>query len=419
MKKIVILGGGSAGTMLANKLAKHTRKNEISIKLIESSDKHYYQPGFLFVPFGIYNEGMNVKAQSKFIPSGVEFINARAETIVPEKKQIVLENSDKIDYDILVIATGTRIAPEEVEGLNGPGWRKNIFDFYTPDGSSALAKFMETWPGGKLVINIAEMPIKCPIAPLEFIFLADWWFTKKQMRDKVEIIFVTPLSGAFTRPIASRFLGSMIQKKKITIIPDFGIASVNSEKKRIVSYEGQETDYDLLVSIPTNKGADVIENSGIGDELNFVPTYKNTLCSKKFDTIFVMGDATDIPTSKAGAVAHYQLETIIENLFRRLDEKELLPSFDGHANCFIESGYGKGILIDFNYETEPLPGKFPVPTLGPLSLLKETRANHWGKLAFRWIYWYMLLKGVHIPLSSKMSMKGKYNTKFASAVQDA
>ena len=409
MKKIVILGAGAGGTMLANKLVKTAQNNGLAIKVIDHSDVHYYQPGFLFIPFGIYSKNMVVKPRRDYIPGGVEFIQARTEKIEPDKNRVILENNVKVDYDILVIATGSRIAPEEVEGLTGPGWKKNIFDFYTPEGAVELAHFLRYWKGGKMVLNIAEMPIKCPVAPLEFIFLADWWFTTQGMRDKVELVLATPLSGAFTRPIASKYLGEIVDRKNIKIIPDFSIASVDPKKNVITSYEEQEIDYDLLVTIPTNMGAPVIENSGIGDELHFGPTNKHTLLSKNFDNVFVLGDATDLPSSKAGSVAHFQVETMVKNIVRRLDEKELLAEFDGHANCFIESGFGSGILIDFNYDTEPLPGKFPVPGIGPFSLLQETRMNHWGKMTFRWVYWNLLMRGAELPLEPQMCMKGKWN----------
>ncbi|MCP5104938.1 MAG: NAD(P)/FAD-dependent oxidoreductase [bacterium] len=408
MKKIVILGGGAAGTMLANKLVKTAQNEELSIKVIDHSDVHYYQPGFLFIPFGIYSRNMVVKPRRDYIPGGVEFILSRVEKIEPDTNRVILENNVKVDYDILVIATGTRIVPEEVEGLAGPGWKKNIFDFYTPEGAVGLAHFLRYWKGGKLVLNIAEMPIKCPVAPLEFIFLADWWFTTQGMRDKVELVLATPLSGAFTRPIASKYLGEIVEQKNIKIVPDFNIESVDPEKNVIKCYEGRELDYDLLVEIPTNMGAPVIENSGIGDELHFVPTEKHTLRSKNFKNIFAMGDATDLPSSKAGSVAHFQVEILAANIIRSLDEKELLAEFDGHANCFIESGFGKGILIDFNYDTEPLPGKFPVPGVGPFSLLQETKMNHWGKMTFRWVYWNLLMRGAELPLEPQMCMKGKW-----------
>ncbi len=408
MKKIVILGGGAGGTMLANKLIKTAQNEELSIKIIDHSEVHYYQPGFLFIPFGIYSKNMVVKPRRDYIPGGVEFILSRAETIEPDNNRVILENNVKVDYDILIIATGTRIVPEEVEGLTGPGWKKNIFDFYTPEGAVELARFLRYWKGGKMVLNIAEMPVKCPVAPLEFIFLADWWFTSQGIRDKVELVLATPLSGAFTRPIASKYLGEIVEQKNIKIVPDFNIESVDSEKNVIKSYDEKEIDYDLLVEVPTNMGAPVIEKSGLGDELHFIPTHKHTLLSKNFDNIFVLGDATNLPSSKAGSVAHFQVETLITNIIRKIDGKELLEEFDGHANCFIESGFGKGILIDFNYDTEPLPGKFPVPGVGPFSLLQETKMNHWGKMTFRWVYWNLLMRGAELPLEPQMCMKGKW-----------
>lgn len=408
MKKILILGGGSAGTMIVNKMVKMIPEDEVSITIIDHSDIHYYQPGFLFIPFGIYSKSMVYKPRRDYFPNNVTFIQSRIEIIEIEKNRVILENNQKVNYDFLIIATGCRIAPEEVEGLTGPGWKKNIFDFYTPEGAVDLAHFLRYWKGGKMVVNIAEMPIKCPVAPLEFVFLADWWFTMQGIRDKVEIELVTPLSGAFTKPISSKYLGEIVERKNIKIIPDFNISSVNSEKNIISSYEGKEVNYDLLVSVPTNTGSKLIERSGIGDDLSFIPTEKHTLISKLKDNVFIAGDATDLMSSKAGSVAHFEAEILIKNLIRRMDGMELVPEFDGHANCYIESGFGKGILIDFNYDTEPLPGKFPVPGFGPFSLLQETKMNHWGKMTFRWVYWNILMRGGEPPLDSQMSLKGKW-----------
>jgi sulfide:quinone oxidoreductase len=329
------------------------------------------------------------------------------EEIEAEQNKVKLSNGKVLGYDYLIIATGSRIAPEEIEGLGDGGWRENIFDFYTPDGASALAKFLKYWDGGKMVVNIAEMPIKCPVAPLEFVFLADWWFTEQGIRDKVEIEFVTPLPGAFTKPIASKFLGQFLERKNIKLRTEYGIGSVNSSKNKIVSWEDEEIDYDLLVTVPVNMGAEVIANSGLGDDLNFVPTDQNTLQSKKYENVFVIGDATDLPSSKAGSVAHFQADVLYENILRTLEGRSLEDKFDGHANCFIESGFGKGILIDFNYDIEPLPGKFPLPGVGPFSLLEETRMNHWGKMMFRWVYWNLLLKGAELPIEAQMNMAGK------------
>jgi len=200
----------------------------------------------------------------------------------------------------------------------------------------------------------------------------------------------------------------MLEEKGISIEPDFNIGEVDAGSNKITTWDDRELEYDLLVTIPTNMGAEVIERSGMGDELNFVPTDKHTLQSKKWENVWVMGDATDVPASKAGSVAHFELDILIENISRHMEGLEPLPKFDGHANCFIESGFEKGILIDFNYDVEPLPGKYPLPGFGPFSLLQESAANHWGKMTFRWIYWNIMLKGGELPFESQMSMAGKW-----------
>jgi sulfide:quinone oxidoreductase len=253
------------------------------------------------------------------------------------------------------------------------------------------------------------MPIKCPVAPLEFLFLADWFFHERGIRDKVELVFATPLPGAFTKPKASAILGDMLQQKNILIEPEYMIMEVDHGKQVIRSYDEREVPYDLLISIPTNMGAEVIARSGMGDELNFIPTDKHTLQSKNYENVWVIGDAGNTPTSKAGSVAHFMLDVLVENIQRHMEGLELQPTFDGHANCFIESGFEKGILIDFNYDVEPLPGKYPLPGFGPFSLLKESPVNHWGKMMFRWVYWNTLLKGGEMPFESQMSMAGKWN----------
>lgn len=330
------------------------------------------------------------------------------ELIEPDQSRVKLANKQTISYDYLVIATGSHIHPEETPGMLGDGWRNNIFDFYTLEGATALGKFLSTWKGGRMVLNVAEMPIKCPVAPLEFLFLADWYFHKRNMRDKVEIVFATPLPGAFTKPHASAMLGGMLEQKGINLAPDFSISEVDSTRQVIRSYDEKEIPYDLFVTIPTNMGAEVIGRSGMGDDLKFIPTNQHTLQTDKWENIWIIGDAGNVPASKAGSVTHFMLDIVVENILHHMKKQELRASFDGHANCFIESGFGKGILIDFNYNVEPLPGKFPLPGVGPFSLLQESSINHFGKLAFRWIYWNILLKGLDMPaVSSQMSMAGK------------
>jgi len=407
MKKLVILGAGTAGTMILNKLEPLLDKAEWQITIIDQFETHYYQPGFLFIPFGIYNKNDVVKPKQDFLPSHAEVIFSSIDKIDPTENKVSLANKKVLHYDYLIIATGCEIAPGETEGLADAGWYKNIFDFYTLEGALGLAHFMKYWKSGKLVLNITEMPIKCPVAPLEFVFLADWWFTEQGIRDKVDISFVTPLDGAFTKPRASKVFGDFLSKKNISLISDFSTGRVDHKNNKIISWDEKEVPYDLLVTIPTNKGDAVIARSGMGDELNFVPTDKETLQSKNYENIFVIGDATDIPSSKAGSVAHFQAEILYENFLSAIEGRPLKSKYDGHANCYIESGFGKGILIDFNYNTEPLPGKYPLPGIGPFSLLEETKVNHYGKIMFRWMYWHLLLRGAELPIESQMVMFGK------------
>ena len=407
MKQVVILGAGTGGTIMANKLHKELNRKEWHITVVDKDEIHYYQPGFLFIPFGMYSPEEVIRQKRDFLPEDVEVIMSRIERVEPESNKVLLQNGQELKYDWLIIATGTEIRPDQTEGLLGELWQRQIFDFYTYEGATKLADYLKTWEGGRLVINITEMPIKCPVAPLEFAFLADAFFTEKGIRDKVQIEYVTPMSDAFTKPLAAKRFGDFLNQKNIKLIPDFSIGSVDNEAKEIVSWDDRRVPFDLLVTIPLHMGDKFVERSGIGDDLNFIPTNKHTLQSKHYHNIFALGDATDIPTSKAGSVVHFEADILSKNILSAINGEEMNASFDGHANCYIETGFGKAIMIDFNYDTEPLPGKFPVPAVGPFTLLDETKVNHYGKLMFKWIYWNILLKDKYLPLGSHMSMAGK------------
>lgn len=409
MKKLLVLGAGTAGTMVVNRLCRMLDCEEWEVKIVDPHETHYYQPGFLFIPFGMYGRNDVVKPKRDFIPSRIEMIKAEAEVIEPDKNRVKLTNGRTLTYDFLVIATGTQTRPEETPGLHEHEWYKSIFDFYTVEGALALAKHLRTWQGGRLVLNVVENPIKCPVAPLEFLMLADWYFHEQGIRDRVELIYATPLSGAFTKPIAAKYLGDILERKNIKVVPDFFVEHVDPDARKLVHYDESELEYDLLVTVPLNKGDELIARSGMGDELNYVPVDKHTFVSPQWPNVFVLGDAAGVPTSKAGSVAHFAVDCFAENFLRHVDGLEMKPSFDGHANCFIESGFGKGLLIDFNYDVEPLPGRYPLPGVGPFTLLQESEMNHWGKMMFRWMYWNILLKGQELPLPARMSMYGKWH----------
>ena len=407
MKRLVVLGAGTAGTMVVNKLRPLLDRAEWSITVVDEDEHHYYQPGYLFIPFGTYTRKDVVKPKRRFIPDGVELVMGEIDLIEGDANLVKLVGGTELAYDYLVIATGTHPTPAETPGLESDAYGTTIHDFYTLEGAEALAKSLETWKGGRLAVNIIEMPIKCPVAPLEFTFLADAFFEERGMRDRVEIVYVTPLPGAFTKPVASKQLGHMLDERKIALESDFYLMEVDPEGQKLISYDEREVPYDLLVTVPINMGAKFVARSGLGDELNHVPVDKHTFLSKAHDNVFAIGDAADLPTSKAGSVAHFAVEIFTENFMRYIAGLEMTAAFDGHANCFIESGHGKGMLIDFNYDTEPLPGKYPLPGVGPFSLLEETELNHWGKLMFKWMYWNMLLPGRQLPLPAHMSMAGK------------
>jgi sulfide:quinone oxidoreductase len=407
MKRVVVLGAGTAGTMVANKLRRRLGR-DWQVTAVEQSVEHHYQPGFLFLPFGAYAPEDLVKPTRQFISGRVELVTGEIDKIIADDNVVRLSDGRTVSYDYLVVATGVQPRPDQTPGmLDGGQWRESIHDFYTFDGAIALREKLRDFTGGRVVVHVVEMPIKCPVAPLEFAFLADAFFRGRGMRDQVELVYVTPLPGAFTKPIASARLGGMLDERKIALEPDFVVERIDADRKTLVSYDEREVPFDLLVTVPLNMGADYIARSGLGDELNYVPVDKHTLLSTRHDNIFAVGDASDIPASKAGSVAHFSVEVFVENFLARIDGRAMPASFDGHANCYVEAGAGKALLIDFNYDTEPLPGTYPVPHIGPFHLLEETRINHWGKLAFRWMYWHLLLPGRRIPLPAHMSMAGK------------
>ncbi|MGA9857675.1 MAG: FAD/NAD(P)-binding oxidoreductase [Solirubrobacteraceae bacterium] len=406
--RIVILGAGTGGTLTANRLHR-IYGDTAEITVIDRDDRHVYQPGLLFVPFGLVEPGEIVRPRHAQIHDGIEFRIAEVDCIQTAENAVRLMDGETIGYDVLVVATGAALLPEETEGLTGRGWGETVFTFYTLEGAAALRDALRTFDRGRLVVNMIDMPIKCPVAPLEFCFLADWYLRERGVRDDVELVYATPLDGAFTKPIASGRLAGLLADKGIIVETEFATGEVDGAGGRLVSWDEREIPFDLLVTIPLHGGAALIARSpGLGDELGFVTSDTATLQSKAAPNVFAIGDATNVPTSKAGSVTHFEAETLIENIGRFLEGRELTGSFDGHANCFIETGFHRALLIDFNYDVEPLPGRYPAPHVGPLPLLKESRLNHLAKLAFQSIYWHVLLPGRDIPgIGSQLQLAGK------------
>ncbi len=407
MKKVVILGGGTGGTLVANRLRKLACADEMEIIVVDLDNRHVYQPGLLFVPFGLTHPEDIVRARARQLRGDITFIESAIERVETETNEVHLTNGQVHAYDVLVVATGAMLAPEETEGLTGPGWMERMFTFYSPEGATALEVALTNFERGRLVVNVIDMPIKCPVAPLEFCFLADWYFRERGIRDQVELTYVTPLDGAFTKPVAAQHLAGMLAEKGVELVTEFNTGEVDGTAGKLVSYDGRQVEFDLAVVVPLHSGAAYIGRSpGLGDALSFIPTDAHTMQSEVAPNVFVIGDAANVPTSKAGSVTHFEGETVVENVRHFLASEPLVAGFDGHANCFIETGFSKALLIDFNYDIEPLPGHYP--TAVGLPLLKESRMNHLGKLMFQWFYWHSLLPGRDIPgIGSNMPTAGK------------
>ncbi|MGZ6909963.1 MAG: type III sulfide quinone reductase, selenoprotein subtype [Acidimicrobiia bacterium] len=403
---VVTLGAGTGGTLTANRLRKDVPDARITV--VDQNDRHVYQPGLLFVPFGLAHADDIVRPRAQQLHRGIEYLQSAIDHVDIEARTVHLADGASIDYDVLVVATGSRLVPEETEGLIGPGWMEKVFTFYDLEGASGLAAKLAEFEGGRLVVNVVDLPIKCPVAPLEFCFLADWYFHERGIRDRVAITYVTPLDGAFTKPIASQQLGGMLAERGIELVTEFNTGEVDGEGGRLVSYDDREVPFDLAVVIPVHSGAAFVADSpGLGDSLDFVVTDPHTLQAEAARNIFAIGDAANLPASKAGSVTHFEGEVLVANIKSFLDGEELDRSYDGHANCFIETGFHKAMLIDFNYDTEPVPGHFPTAVGAPL--LKESRLNHLGKLMFQWFYWHSLLPGRDIPgITPDMPTAGKH-----------
>ena len=398
MKNLVILGAGTAGTLLANKLVKKLK--DWNIVVVDRDDEHHYQPGYLFIPFEMYTPKQVVKRRGKYLPDGVEYVIDEAAAVDREARTVTLKSGRVLSWDQLIITTGTEPRPEEVEGMVGGA---DVHSFYTLESATALAEKLKTFEKGRLLVQVCEMPIKCPVAPLEFALLAQDFMRKRKRDWEVEIVFVTPLDGAFTKPVASNKLGHLMADRGIKVVTDFQIESVGDHE--ILSFDGRSEKFDLLVTIPPNRGAKFLGD--LGDDAGFVPVNKHTLQSDVDPDIWVVGDASNVPTSKAGSVVHFEVESFVPNFLAHLEGKDLPESFDGHANCFIESGRGEAMLLDFNYEQEPVTGVFPLSKVGPLKLLAPSVINHVSKLAFEHVYWHMLIKGIPLPFPRDMPTAGK------------
>ena len=370
-KNIVIVGGGLAGTIVANglcrQIGKELRSGGVRITMLGATDTHLYQPGLLYLPFGRFRETELFRDQRKVLDRRVTFHVDPVTKIDVEGNQVSTESGKTFEYDYLVIATGSRIRTDTIAGMaDGAHW------FYDLDGARKMREALDNFEGGKIVVNV-NAPHKCPVAPLEITFMLNDFLAAKGLADKSEITYTYPIGRLHALEPVANWTQPEFDKHGIKYETFFNTKEVDPGAKTITSEEDVTLPYDLLVTIPPHNGAQVIEDSGLGAG-GWVDTDRNTLLHQGTQNVFVVGDTTNIPISKAGSTAHFEADTVIDNLSSLITEGRWARNYDGKVFCFVETGLNSGTYVWFNYTTPPNPGP-------------PSQMIHWFKLAYNRLYW--------------------------------
>lgn len=368
MKKLVVVGGGVGGTIVANTIAKRFSEEQVKVTIISESSKHLYLPGLISVAMGQTRPESVSKSEESLLSKKIRFVQRPAKKIEPKENRVLVDDS-YFDYDYLVIATGSRLVPDEV-----PGYSEAALHFYDVDGALKVRDAISHFDGGTILVGVASVPYKCPPAPLEFTYLLDEYFTKKGIREKVTIEYLYPINGVFPIRTVEPMLATMLKERNVSVRTFFNTESIDPAKKEVRSLEGETASYDLLVMVPPHRGSKLIEESGMGDRGGWLPTDRHTLRAQGYKNIYAVGDTTDIPISKAGSTAHYQAKIVSDRLTDELRGLEASKTYNGHVFCFLETGYGKGLTLNFDYDHPPKPSKPGV-------------IAHWEKLILNRLYW--------------------------------
>ena len=369
--RILIVGGGMGGTIVANGLARRLfselRAAEASITVLGTTPKHMYQPGLLYVPFGRAREQELCREERSILDRRINFVIDPATRIDVDNNRVEARSGKTYEYDYLVIATGSELAPEMIPGLS-----EGAHQFYDLPGARKLQDALDAFEGGRIVINV-NVPHKCPVAPLEITLMLDEHLRNRGLADKFEITYTYPIGRLHGLEPLAQWIVPEFDRRGIKYETFFNTKEVDVTNKTISSEEGDTLSYDLLITIPPHRGAQVIEDSGLG-KMGWIPTNRRTLLREGSDNVFVVGDTTNIPISKAGSTAHFEADTVVENLTLMVQERRRSRQYDGKVFCFIETGMSSGMYIWFNYETPPKP-------------TPPTQMIHWAKLAYNRMYW--------------------------------
>ncbi len=371
--KIVVLGGGVGGTMVANSLVKSLKKHEAEVTLVDEDGRHVYQPGFVYISFGKQRPHKVVKDERKLLRRHVSLVVDKAESIDTDKKKVGLAKGSELDYDFLVIATGAEIHPKEIPGS------EDAHHFYDLESSVKLRQSLDNFNGGKLVIATGGVPYKCPPAPAEAACQLDYYFHRRGIRDKVDLIFLSPLPRVFPIEPMDPLVARAFEEKNVRSETFFNVESVDPKNKLVHSLEGESEGYDLLILIPPHKGAKVIRASDLGDRGGWVMTDKRSMKALGADDVYAIGDATNLPVSKAGAAAHYESSAVVDGLVSDIKGAPPESEYTGRVTCFCDAGFKKGIMLDFDYDHPPVPPPF-------------SRGAYWRKMLFNRFYWWILPK---------------------------
>jgi sulfide:quinone oxidoreductase len=379
MKNIVILGAGTGGAITANNLAyrlsDEIRSGNVKITVIDKNEYHYYQPGFLFIALSLMTPKEITRHVKSVLVPGINFIKDEVSRVDLNNRIVYTMSGKQLNYDYLVISTGARLDLDSVPGIKG------VDHFYSLDAALRLRDKITKFEGGNIVVTVGGLPYKCPPAPLEMTFLLESYFRKIGKRNNVEITYAYPLPRVFTIQNVSDVTAKLLEERGVKTSLMFNVESIDTEKREIKSVEGETLKYDLAIVIPPHKGAEVIEKSGIGDEEGWIPTDKYTLNIKGHDDAYAIGDATNIPTSKAGSVADFEASVVVSRIVDDLQGVKPNKVYDGRTICFLVTGIGEGTMLVFDYNNMPNPS--------PPSF-----ACYWTKLAYNKLYWSMTVKSV-------------------------